>query len=144
MRINYARNRYAEWTPGSRLIELYVDGCWQAADAIHVPEDASGTAVLRALLDYLRWSEIVDNVDITPEPMELSLCVDCAYLDANGLPNILSTPDCEPLSLLDGIDIGPTDQHCCEGHFSWSPCEGCGSRLGGLRFCYVGIQTKGA
>ena len=65
--------------------------------------------------------------------VEFEVCTDCAMLIANG-----ETPEDNPdfallpgwdgwVVVLDSNDDGDT-------HFSWSSCEGCGSRLGGDRF----------
>jgi hypothetical protein len=80
----------------------------------------------------------------------VSLCGDCVYTDANGWDESqtgepLPTP--VPLSLIDDGDlIGPDENdHICEGHFSWTPCDGCGNTLGGNRYCYivyVAIQNR--
>ena len=74
--------------------------------------------------------------------IELSLCGDCIYTDANGWDEELAgpLPDPAPMSLLEGWLISPNDtDHMCEGHFSWSPCDGCGNRDGGTRYCYTAI-----
>jgi len=73
-----------------------------------------------------------------PDYTDLSICVDCLALIANGT---LGQGD-------DGADaahghamryrwpdhhIVPACSEGCEGHFSWSSCQGCGSRDGGDR-----------
>lgn len=77
--------------------------------------------------------------------MSVSLCGDCITLDANGWDEAMigrPLPDPEPMSLLRGWLISPDESdHDCEGHFSWSPCEGCGCTLGGDRYCYVAIPA---
>lgn len=83
--------------------------------------------------------EHIDDIDI---------CVDCVQVNANGIdalgdntewvgflpewsePNI----DIAPLARCSGDHDG---EPLCEGHFSWSPCQGCGSGLGGDRYCYA-------
>lgn len=73
--------------------------------------------------------------------MNVELCGDCITLDANGwdVDHIgRPLPDPAPMSLLEGYLIGPEDSdHICEGHFSWDMCDGCGSAVGGDRYCYV-------
>lgn len=76
---------------------------------------------------------------------ELSMCADCIYFDANGW-NVSLTgtplPDPAPMSLLEGWLISPDEtDHICEGHFSWDSCDGCGTFLGGNRYCYVGTEA---
>lgn len=70
---------------------------------------------------------------------EIEICSDCTLLVANGEIDHLSEADQEahakriaerwgpgqPLVLACGVE--------CEGFFSWSSCEGCGSALGGDR-----------
>jgi hypothetical protein len=88
----------------------------------------------------------------TPDSTVVWVCVDC-YLTHHGLltADYLGRP--EPLSLLDGLDVtsggphgtgcpnvgpdgewlGEDDCDCERMEFSWSPCHGCGSTLGGAR-----------
>lgn len=64
--------------------------------------------------------------------LELSVCVDCAMLIANGE----TPPDNPEFDLLDEWDGWVVVLNCpedCEGGFSWSRCDGCGSTLGGDR-----------
>ena len=72
--------------------------------------------------------------------IKLELCEDCIYTDANGWDEDQTgrpLPDPIPLGLLNGALINPDEsEHICEGHFSWSPCDGCGCDLGGTRYCY--------
>ena len=64
--------------------------------------------------------------------VEFDVCVDCAMFIANG-----ETPEDNPeFTLLPGWDgwhvvLDSNDDG--DTHFSWSSCEGCGSRLGGDR-----------
>lgn len=58
---------------------------------------------------------------------DLSLCVDCTLMAANG--EATESPDSEPLSLLTGLVVltgGRNDFHT-------TPCDGCGSTLAGSR-----------
>lgn len=78
--------------------------------------------------DGLQWQREDDT-------MPVSVCIDCALLAANDEPP-LDRADTEPapLALLDAGDtlvVGSADE---EPHFSWSPCQACGSTLGGDRF----------
>jgi hypothetical protein len=66
---------------------------------------------------------------------EISICTDCAMLAANG--ELAEVSDCEPLGLVDGYVAVTCSGGDCDEHFSWSPCEGCGSRLGGYRHSAV-------
>ena len=85
----------------------------------------------------------------TPAPVDYTradICPDCLYTDANGWNEDHTgrpLPDPAPLSLLAGYLIGPdcdnledpdTLDAAYEPAFRWSPCEGCGSTLGGDRY----------
>ena len=84
---------------------------------------------------------------ITDNTCPLWLCVDCTQVLANGELGDDSTPDLEPLGLIERdeeITLGMLDEeHSCDGtaeecdcesqSFSWSRCDGCGSTLGGSR-----------
>lgn len=72
---------------------------------------------------------------------ELSLCADCIYWDAYGSLPDDAEPDVEPMSRLKGWHIGPNEtDHICEGHFGYG-CDGCDTRLGGSRYCCVGLEA---
>lgn len=69
------------------------------------------------------------------------VCVDC-YFEHHGLLEDDAEPDREPLCLLNGVHVAAggacedsrhEDCDCDRREFSWSPCEGCGSTLGGAR-----------
>ena len=86
------------------------------------------------------------------------VCVDCYYVHHGIADDEPSEPNVEPLSLIpqdadvtsglveeehdddcpnfdeDGEWLGAYDEPCERIEFSWSACEGCGSRLGGARF----------
>ena len=74
--------------------------------------------------------------------IELSLCADCVTYDANGWDSDLigrPLPDPAPMSLLEGYVVGVNESdHMCEGHFGYG-CDGCDTKLGGLRYCYEGL-----
>jgi hypothetical protein len=63
---------------------------------------------------------------------DTEVCQDCAMLIANGeLPE--DNPDFKLSPRWDGYQVVLNcDEDGCEG-FSWSPCDGCDSRLGGDR-----------
>lgn len=77
--------------------------------------------------------------------MKIEICADCIYTDANGWNEEQTGrpfPVPAPLGLLNGALIGPDESdHICEGHFSWSPCDGCGCDLGGTRYCYEAVSA---
>ena len=89
---------------------------------------------------------------MTETSFRVSICADCVYLDSNGWDERDTgqpLPDPVPMSLLDGYLIGPDadiddndamDAHS-DGHFSWSPCDGCGSKLGGTRWDMVAVPV---
>ena len=79
-------------------------------------------------------------------------CVDCMFVHASGETE--GEPDRAPWGILEGgqhVTLGLTygehtcgkgqdhDRECdCETEeFSWSTCEGCGSRLGGSRHAFT-------
>jgi hypothetical protein len=73
----------------------------------------------------------------------VSICVDCLFAAANGQPSDdpdYPTPDREPLGLLAvGEWVELSDD---EGSFSWSPCDTCGSTLGGDRFDAMVLEAQ--
>lgn len=81
----------------------------------------------------------------------LNVCVDCAYVEANGYETEAVEPNYSGwLPEWDGFAFSvvacggeDVDDLYCEGHFSWSPCDGCGSLLGGDRFHYTAVSTRG-
>lgn len=74
--------------------------------------------------------------------LDVSLCVDCVTADANGPEEISDWAGFLPE--WDGFVFGPVltdeDNEPSEPYFSWRPCEGCGSRLGGDRFDYIAVH----
>lgn len=105
------------------------------------------------------------------EPIEGEWCVSCLMLDANGdvgdlgnVPWVLRRHE-DGMHLYnwpgDDQDENPNTRHAakmaerwagyrltndcpegCEGHFSWSQCQGCGTRLGGDRHPFVAWPIK--
>lgn len=79
------------------------------------------------------------------ETHDIRICVDCLMFTANGE---LADPDGdldahvaameEQWPSANGWDVIPTCDD--EGGFSWSQCDGCGSRLGGDRFDAVAMR----
>lgn len=83
------------------------------------------------------------------------VCIDCMFSHANGETSSDEAPDCEPWCLIDkGDEVAMgimADEHadsctpedreegcdCATDSFSWSPCEGCGSSLGGERHAFT-------
>lgn len=76
----------------------------------------------------------------------IMVCTDCLFTHHHGAhehdgqwySGDSDTPsDREPLNRCDGLDLADsTDSETGEGidDFSWSPCDGCGSHLGGSRY----------
>ena len=74
----------------------------------------------------------------------INVCVDCLMVAANGETE--GTPDREPLGLVGDrevttgclvheFDADEQQSECRDEHgYSWSPCQGCGSKLGGDRY----------
>lgn len=80
-------------------------------------------------------------------PIDVDLCGDCVFVDANGTDDL--PPDWSWAGFLPewsgwmfgaircgGEDV---DDLWCEGHFvaPGRSCDGCGDPLGGVRFCYT-------
>lgn len=64
----------------------------------------------------------------------IALCVDC-YMDAAGVHEDPESVEPRPLSRMPKGWARTADIVCVdyEPHFSWHPCQGCGSTLGGDR-----------
>jgi len=71
--------------------------------------------------------------------VEILICTDCAMLAANG--ELADETDCEPLGLVEGYVAVTCSDSGDDCEFSWSPCEGCGSRLGGYRHSAVVMEN---
>lgn len=56
------------------------------------------------------------------------ICVDC-FMDSHG---VLETPDPEWPGIPENVTV--RSWYVGETHFSWNPCDACGSPLGGDRF----------
>lgn len=81
------------------------------------------------------------------DAIEVALCVDCVYVDANGYDSeavadhwtgFLDEWDGYLFGSRVDLDTGEP----CEGHFSSSPCDGCGTTLGGERFDYLALLKQ--
>lgn len=85
---------------------------------------------------------LISTPDVYPvDVTELSLCADCIYWDAYGRLADDADPDAQPMTRLDGWLISPNEtDHICEGHFGYG-CDGCDTRLGGTRYCYIGSEA---
>lgn len=77
---------------------------------------------MTTLTKTVTWTEIA----------RLSVCIGC-YMESAGVnDDVCFESGPYPLDLIPEewtVDPGDADEH-----FSWSPCEGCGSTLGGGRF----------
>jgi hypothetical protein len=76
--------------------------------------------------------------------VDVDLCVDCVFADANGQGAEGISEDWTGfLPEWDGWLFGPVvtdeDNEPAEAHFSWSTCDGCGSMLGGDRWDYIAV-----
>jgi len=81
--------------------------------------------------------------DATLDQFDVYVCIDCGYFLANGMPDE-PDKDWSPDKLKarwDGYHLvnGDSDK---DHEFSWSPCEGCGSTLGGARMHCVAWSAK--
>ena len=71
------------------------------------------------------------------------LCDDCVYMAANGWDERMTGlpfPDPAPLGLIGADALVGASEHD-DPHFSWMPCEGCGSTLGGNRETVPVVRT---
>lgn len=79
----------------------------------------------------------------TEDTVEIEVCTDCLMAAANGLhgwecdedwldayETACKTYGGDPIPVSEDSENGWS----CNGHFSWSPCEFCGSKLGGDRY----------
>lgn len=82
------------------------------------------------------------NTTLTPTPIDI--CTDCLFVLANGAEDDAQTAAAERLAEMwpgespvttPAVTLGFVDTDLEDGYpsFSWQPCEGCGSRLGGDR-----------
>jgi hypothetical protein len=79
---------------------------------------------------------------MSPEPDEVSMCIDCAVLAANGeLAADRPSDHPEPLSR---VVAGCVLVGEAEPHFSWAPCDTCGLALGGDRIDGVVLDPRWA
>jgi hypothetical protein len=77
--------------------------------------------------------------------VELSICVDCLQYLANGGEELEPARAEEIAAAIakQGGDVVPACGEDCEGGFSWSPCELCGSALGGERHAAAVLVAEG-
>jgi hypothetical protein len=79
--------------------------------------------------------------------IEVEVCPDCLMFNANGWDEELygrPLPAPEPMWLLKDFIMSSlqSEEGECEGHFSISPCDGCGERLAGQRFCAIAVHES--
>ena len=81
----------------------------------------------------------------------IEVCYDCLAIHANGETGSDEPTDCVPWGLFPDEEVSMGGGYCyctesereageCEcdqTNFSWSPCEGCGSYLGGYRHTFT-------
>jgi hypothetical protein len=78
----------------------------------------------------------------TPSVLEIELCTDCLYVNANGWKEEETgrpLPDPEPMSLLTRYLVSENEECSGEAHFGKYPCDGCGTKLFGSRYCCVAV-----
>ena len=84
---------------------------------------------------------------------EITLCTDCVFADANGARTPMEQGG--PSEVWTGFlpewngwgFVAKTQRYgdyheIKEPWFSWSPCHGCGSRLGGDRWEYIAYEIR--
>lgn len=90
------------------------------------------------------------NTTLTPTPIDI--CTDCLFVLANGAEDDAQTAAAERLAdrwpgespvTTPAVTLGRMDGAETEPSFSWQPCEGCGSRLGGDRHPATGWYRGG-
>lgn len=108
---------------------------WDAEHGWH-----DGPEVTVTLDDHGRLSTSIGQTeDETPEEYaDLSVCVDCLMMQANGtLGQGDDAADHAHAELMAAQwpdhDLANNCPEGCEGSFSWQSCDGCGSTLGGDR-----------
>lgn len=82
------------------------------------------------------------------ETFEFEWCTDCLMMDANGtLGDVSEEADVAHAAAMevqwptaDGWHTHNVCDEDCEGSFSWSTCDGCGSHLGGDRHPAVAMR----
>ncbi len=96
---------------------------------------------LRKVRSYADLMISTNGDQAVTEDVELEVCTDCLTLIANG-----EVPKDDPeFSLLDEWDGWMLAINCdedCEGGFSWSQCDGCGSTLGGDRHPVIAMKLE--
>lgn len=81
----------------------------------------------------------------TNEIIQAEVCVDCAMYWANGeFPEGVTFEREMELATCPGVPDNCTVAIGDDAGFSWSPCEACGSKLGGDRFEAVYLPTTPA
>lgn len=85
--------------------------------------------------------------------IDVDFCVDCLFVESNGTAALEDAGWTGFLPEWDGwmfraIACGgdDVDDLYCEGHYvaPGRPCDGCGSSLGGWRFCYAAFRRPGS
>jgi hypothetical protein len=87
------------------------------------------------------------------DDIEIRLCTDCVFADANGAgtPEHDGGPSADWTGFLrcwDGWGFAAQTERFGDYHeirepsFSWSPCDGCGSGLGGDRWDYIAYEIR--
>lgn len=83
-----------------------------------------------------------------PDEIKIRLCVDCVYADANGTAELDDSWLGFDEQRWQGWGFVPETERygdyneIREPSFSWSPCDGCGSGLGGDRYDYIAYQIR--
>lgn len=78
----------------------------------------------------------------TRDDIELEVCDDCTFVLANGSETAEHEAARYGLEKnWQGYEIVNACEDACEGSFSWSPCRGCGSDLGGNRHPAVALPA---
>lgn len=71
--------------------------------------------------------------------MDMDICYDCLFWSQGYGRTEYADESIEPCGLISEyqVDVVFDDDYGLEESFSWSPCPGCGSELGGARFPVV-------
>lgn len=143
MKITLAPGVYAMWhrshTINYFIVNEYGEHVEYDVSSLYPSDGRRPTQV--EVMDAIIRREVDEGHLVYPvDTMELILCADCIHMDANGSLPDNEPRDAVPLAKIPGWLLSPNEtDHVCEGHFAYG-CDGCNTRLGGLRYCYVGVE----
>ena len=79
-----------------------------------------------------------EQLDDNDEPIETWTKVDNDLSIQHVTPGLIAEEHLDNCPNFEGGDyVGHDDEPCEDQEFSWTPCDGCGSHLGGSRHAYT-------